>query len=95
MDHDRLFKELLRAFFSDFLAVFCPELAEYLDADSVGFLDKEVFTDVTHGERHEADLVAKARFRGKPLGFLIHVEAQARQQTDVPAAHVHVFRPAP
>ena len=39
-------------------------------------------TDVTHGERHEADLVAKARFLEKPLAFLIHVEAQGRRQTD-------------
>jgi hypothetical protein len=80
MDHDRLFKELLTTFFLDFLELFCPELAKYLDAGSVEFLDKEVFTDITQGERHEVDLVAKARFRGQPLGFLIHVEAQARQQ---------------
>jgi hypothetical protein len=80
MDHDRLFKELLTRFFLDFLEVFCPELAKYLDPGSLEFLDKEVFTDVTRGERHEVDLVAKARFRGQPLGFLIHVEAQARQQ---------------
>jgi len=84
MDHDRLFKELLTTFFVDFLEVFCPELAKYLDAGSLEFLDKEVFTDVTHGERHEVDLVAKAMFRGKPLGFLIHVEAQARQQDIFP-----------
>ncbi|MGO8751454.1 MAG: hypothetical protein ACLQNE_36375 [Thermoguttaceae bacterium] len=31
MDHDRLFKELLTTFFLDFLEVFCPELAKYLD----------------------------------------------------------------
>ena len=80
MDHDRLFKELLTTFFRDFLEVFCPELAKHLDHESLEFLDKEVFTDVTHGERHEVDLVAKARFQGKPLGFLIHVEAQAQQQ---------------
>jgi hypothetical protein len=80
MDHDRLFKELLTTFFLDFLEVFCPELARYLDPGSVEFLDKEVFTDVTQGERHEVDLVARARFRGQPLGFLIHIEAQARQQ---------------
>ena len=84
MDHDHLFKELLTTFFVDFLDVFCPELAKYLEPGSVEFLDKEVFTDVTHGERHEVDLVAKARFRGQPLGFLIHVEAQARKQTVFP-----------
>ncbi len=84
MDHDHLFKELLTTFFVDFLEVFCPELAKYVEPGSVEFLDKEVFTDVTHGERHEVDLVAKARFRGKPLGFLIHIEAQARQQAVFP-----------
>ena len=84
MYHDRLFKELLSTFFLDFLEVFCPELAKYLDHGSLEFLDKEVFTDVTHGERHEVDLVAKARFRGKPLGFLVHIEAQARQQDIFP-----------
>jgi hypothetical protein len=84
MDHDRLLKELLTTFFVDFLEVFCPELARYLDPGSVEFLDKEVFTDVTHGERHEVDLVARARFQGKPLGFLIHIEAQARRQEIFP-----------
>jgi len=84
MDHDRLFKELLTTFFVDFLEVFCPELAMYLDPGSVEFLDKEVFTDVTHGDRHEVDLIAKAQFRRQPLGFLIHVEAQARQQDIFP-----------
>lgn len=78
MDHDRLFKELLTTFFVEFIELFFPELEAYLDRNSVEFLDKEIFTDVTHGERHEADIVAKARFRGKDLGFLIHVEPQAR-----------------
>ena len=81
MDHDRLFKELLTTFFVEFIELFFPELAAYLDRGSVEFLDKEVFTDVTHGERHEADIVAKASFRGKELGFLIHVEPQARRET--------------
>ena len=84
MDHDRLFKELLTTFFVEFIELFFPELAAYMDRRSVEFLDKEVFTDVTHGEKHEADIVAKARFRGKELGFLIHVEPQARRQSVYP-----------
>ena len=84
MDHDRLFKELLTTFFVEFIELFFPALVAYLDRDSVEFLDKEVFTDVTHGERHEADIVAKARFRGKDLGFLIHVEPQARREAVFP-----------
>ena len=61
--------------------MFCPELAKDLDPDSLEFLDKEIFTDVTHGEKHQADIVAWAKFKGKGLGFLIHVEPQARHET--------------
>jgi hypothetical protein len=84
MDHDRLFKELLTTFFGEFLQLFFPELAAYLDPDSVEFLDKEIFTDVTQGDRHEADLVARGRFRGRALCFLIHVENQAQPQAHFP-----------
>ena len=84
MDHDRLFKELLTTFFVDFLKLFCPELAANVDRDSVEFLDKEIFTDVAHGEMHEADIIAKARFQGADLAFLIHVEPQARHQGHFP-----------
>jgi hypothetical protein len=82
MDHDRLLKELLTTFFIEFLELFFPELLRRLDRDSVEFLDKEVFTDVTEGERHEVDLLVKARFRGQPAFFLIHVESQAQKQTE-------------
>jgi hypothetical protein len=53
---------------------------DYLDRDSITFLDKEVFTDVTEGERYESDLVAQVKFRGKESFFLIHVEAQESSQ---------------
>jgi predicted transposase YdaD len=85
MDHDRLFKELLRIFFFEFIALFLPDLAAYVDRDSIEFLDKEIFTDIASSERHEVDLIAKARFRG--LGerfFLIHLEDQAGPQADFP-----------
>ena len=59
MDHDRLFKELLTTFFGEFLELFFSELVADLDRDSIEFLDKEIFTDVTHGDRHAVDLVAK------------------------------------
>jgi len=70
----------LVTFFREFLELFFPELAASIDPDSVEFLDKELFTDVTQGERHEADLVARARFRGQALCFLVHIEAQAQPQ---------------
>ncbi len=50
--------------------------------DSVRFLDKEIFTDVTSGERYEADLVVQAQMRGQESFILVHVEHQAQAQAD-------------
>ena len=85
IDHDRLFKELLRTFFIQFLELFFPDVAAYVDPASIEFLDKEVFTDVTRGERYEADLIAKVAFRGQDTSFLIHTEAQGKRQEHFPS----------
>lgn len=82
IDHDRLFKELLSTFFIEFVELFLPDVMAYLEPDSVTFLDKEVFTDVTAGERYETDLLVQAQFQGKPSCFLIHVENQAAAQAN-------------
>ena len=81
-NHDRIFKELLTTFFSDFVGTFLPDVATYLDLDSVVFLDKQVFTDVTDGEQHEVDLVVQGRFKGQDSFFLVHVEQQAQPQAE-------------
>jgi hypothetical protein len=81
IDHDRLFKELLTIFFVDFVELFFPKLREYLDPNSVTFLDKEVFTDVTMGERYETDILVRARFAERDSYFLIHTENQASPNT--------------
>ena len=81
-NHDRMFKELLTTFFSDFVETFLPEVAAYLDLDSVVFLDKQIFTDVTDGEQHEVDLVVQGRFKGQDSFFLVHVEQQAQPQAE-------------
>lgn len=80
IDHDRLFKELLTNFFWEFIELLFPEITTYLERDSISFLDKEIFTDVTAGEKYETDLVVKARFRGKESFFLVHLEHQAYYQ---------------
>jgi Domain of unknown function (DUF4351)/Putative transposase, YhgA-like len=82
IDHDRLFKELISTFFLEFLELFFPQVAAYIEPESLTFLDKEVFTDVTAGEQYEADLVAKLRFRGQETFFLVHVENQSYPQTE-------------
>jgi len=80
VDHDRLFKELFSTFFLEFLDLFLPGVRAYVAAGSVVFVDKEIFVDVTSGERLEPDLVARVRFKGQPACFIIHVETQHQSQ---------------
>jgi hypothetical protein len=82
IDHDRLFKELLSNFFIEFIELFFPDLIAYLETDSLVFLDKEVFTDVTAGDRYETDLLVQAQFQGQSSYFLIHLENQSYNQAD-------------
>lgn len=77
IDHDRLFKELISTFFIEFIELFFPEVIKYIDINSVSLLDKEIFTDVTAGDKYETDLIAKVQFLGKPSYFLIHIEAES------------------
>lgn len=62
-DHDRIFKELLAVFFLEFLKLFFPDTLKYLEEDSLVALDKEIFTDISKGERHEVDLIMRAKFK--------------------------------
>ena len=92
MDHDRLFKELLSTFFVEFIDLFLPHVGAYLDRDAVIVpMDKEVFTDVTLGGKHEVDLLMRVRFRGEEAFFLIHVENQSSPQSDFPKRMFRYF----
>jgi len=82
IDHDRLFKELLSTFFVEFIDLFLPEVSAYLEPESLTFLNTEVFTDVTEGDRHEADLLVQAKFRGEDSCFLIHTEHQSYTESN-------------
>lgn len=69
IDHDRLFKELLSTFFSEFIELFLPDVAGYIERDSISFLNQEIFTNITSGERREVDLLAQVRFPVKRPAF--------------------------
>lgn len=84
INHDRLFKELLTTFFVEFIELFLPEVAAYLDKDSLVALDKEVFTDVTAGEQYETDILMQAKYSEQDSFFLIHVENQSYAQSSFP-----------
>jgi hypothetical protein len=81
MAHDQLFKDLLRAFFREFMELFFPDVAARLDFSTVVFLDKEVFTDVPKGRQRTLDLVAQVQtIDGKRELVLLHVEVEARKK---------------
>ncbi len=97
IDHDALFKQLLSTFFVEFVDLFFPKVGEYLDKDSLEFLDKEFFTDIKTDKRREADIVVKARFQNLSAFFIINVENQGdiknlldfQQRLFFYAAHLH------
>ncbi len=82
INHDQLFKELLTTFFVEFIELFFPEVLEYLDLDSITFVDKEIFTDLTKGQKKILDVIALTKFQGQDYSFLVHIENQSSNQTD-------------
>ncbi len=85
MDHDQVFKELLGAFFREFMELFFPNIAARLDFGRVTFLDKETFTDLPHGMQREADLVAQVyTLDGQPEIILTHIEVEVRRRSAFP-----------
>nr|WP_242050548.1 Rpn family recombination-promoting nuclease/putative transposase [Oculatella sp. FACHB-28] len=91
IDHDRLFKELLSTFFAEFIQLFLPEVFAYLEPNSTTFLNQEIFTDLTSGERREVDMLAKVRFQGQETCFLIHLENQSKAQAEFARRMFHYF----
>jgi Putative transposase, YhgA-like len=85
LGHDQLFKQLLRAFFAEFMHLFDPQTAARLDLDTVSFRDAEAFTDIPQGERRTADLVVQVHtVAGAPELVLIHMEIQREREARFP-----------
>jgi hypothetical protein len=82
IDHDQLFKKLLSTFFFEFIELFLPEVADYLEREPITFLQQEYFTDIITGERKIIDLLALVRFRGQETCFIIHVENQSSSEAN-------------
>jgi hypothetical protein len=82
IDHDRLFKQLLETFFSEFMRLFFPEASSEIDLENVMFLKQELFTDLTAGEKHQVDILVETRLKTEEGMILVHVEPQAYAQED-------------
>lgn len=81
MSHDQLFKDLLHAFFREFLELFFPQVASRLDFSRVTFLDTEQFTDIPEGELRRADVAAQVyTIEGTPEIIIVHVEVESQRR---------------
>ncbi len=91
MDHDALFKMLLRrpAVLRGFFEAFIPDVAEFIDHSVLEFVDKERLT--VDGRKRTGDLLIKTRFRGEAAGFLIHLEHQAQPDPGLPRRMLEYF----
>jgi hypothetical protein len=84
MPHDQLFKELLRAFFREFMELFFADIAARLDFETVRFLEQEVFTDFPEGDPRRADTIVEVKTSdGDPEVVLFHIEAEARRRGEM------------
>ncbi|HAG09215.1 MAG TPA: transposase, partial [Desulfotomaculum sp.] len=64
------------------MKLFFPDAYQAIDFTYLKFLQQEVFTDVTAGERHEVDIIVETRLKMEPGLILVHVEPQAYVQKD-------------
>ncbi len=88
LDHDRLFKSVLKMFFAEFIELFFPKAASQVDLTKIHFLDTSVPGDKA---ACAADLVVRARLKGTSRPCLLHVETQAHYQHQFPMRMLGYF----
>ncbi|MGB9783917.1 MAG: Rpn family recombination-promoting nuclease/putative transposase [Moorellaceae bacterium] len=82
IDHDAIFKELITNFFKEFMELFFPQAHALIDYSDLTFLTQEIITDITAGEKHYVDILARVKIKGEEGYVLIHVEPQAYKEPD-------------
>jgi hypothetical protein len=82
-------KLLLTTFFFEVIELLLPQVAQYLSRDRIEFLDKEIFTDLTSGQRNEVDVLAKVKFRDKDAFFLMLAEPMSATRADYSRTMFH------
>ena len=63
---------------------FFPDIHQQIDFTHVRFLPKEMFTDVTAGEKREVDILVETKLLGTPCLLIIHLEGQEEYQEHFP-----------
>ena len=85
IDHDQIFKTLLKSFFQEFMELLLPDEAAAINFAELTFLEQEIFTDLARGRRKQLDLLVKAGLKGGGEEYvLVHTEFQARKDPEFP-----------
>lgn len=84
LDHDQLFKRLIRTFFKEFMELFFPEVAREIDFSHVVFLSEEVAAALTGGRKGRVDLLIETKLRGEEALIIIHIEPQSYYEPAFP-----------
>jgi predicted transposase/invertase (TIGR01784 family) len=89
IDHDQLFRQLLETFFADFVELFAPALAQYLDLSQLTFLPQQYFTDILDGDRKAIDILVQVPVKPSEMDaqqsvhtILLHVENQSTSRSN-------------
>ncbi|MCC3358753.1 transposase [Bacillus sp. REN16] len=82
IDHDRLFKMLIKSFFQEFMEAFFPEECAFINFSTVKFMEQEVITDIFKGEKRRIDILAEVTMKFEDKLILIHVEPQSYYQEE-------------
>ncbi|MDQ0230691.1 hypothetical protein J2S19_001947 [Metabacillus malikii] len=77
IDHDRLFKELIRTFFGEFMLLFFPAIHESIDYRHTTFLSEELYRDILEGEKNRVDLLIETKLKGEDGLIIVHIEPQS------------------
>src|SRR5699024_9720107 len=82
IDHDQLFKKLIKTFFKEFLEAFFPNIYHQIDFTKVTYLSEEVFTNSYDGDKKVLDLVVEVKWRETDALVIVHIEPQSYYQSD-------------
>lgn len=82
--HDELFKELLSTFLEEFVQLFLPEIAAQIEPGSLELQDKELYPWLKWERGRRADLLVKARIRGREAFLLILIEHESGSRSAFP-----------
>src|SRR5699024_7644210 len=79
-NHDRLFKQLIEAFFEEFLEVFFPDIHEQIDFKEITYLSEETCT--YDEDKRVLDLVVEVKWKETDVAIVVHIEPQSYRQSD-------------